>query len=154
MYLLTGTADTKSKLFICDVIPHFCSLQELSNIVQDSSPGETPPTVQMKWLFCDVISLNSWWKRQEIYSSCRKDPVLDGGIHQTQLLLGNNLWYHSRFSYQCRKTEEDWKGYLHKNEMTPSVMWYIYTADEKGERFCVLVGVILYLTETYAASQN
>ena len=48
MYLLTGTADTKSKLFIRDVIPHFCSLQELSNIVQDSSPGETPPTVQMK----------------------------------------------------------------------------------------------------------
>ena len=48
MYLPTRTADTKSKLFICDVIPHFCSLQELSNIVQDSSPGETPPAVQMK----------------------------------------------------------------------------------------------------------
>ena len=45
MYLLTGTAHTKRKLFTCDVIPHFCSLQELSNIVQDSSPGKTPPAV-------------------------------------------------------------------------------------------------------------
>ena len=108
MYLLTGTAGTKKKSFICDVILHFCSFQELSNIVQDSSPSETPPAVQIKWLLCDVISLNSSWKRQEIYFSCRKDPLLGGGIHQTQLLLANNFWCHSRVSYQCRKTEEDY----------------------------------------------
>ena len=84
----TGTAGRPTNKLICDVILHFCALQELWNNVQDSSPGKSPPAVQLKWFLCDVISLHRWWKRQEILTSCRSNPVFDRGIHQAWLLLG------------------------------------------------------------------
>ena len=48
---------------------------------------------KMKWLFSDVIFLNSWWKRWEIYSCWGKDTVLNRVIHQTRLLLAKMKWF-------------------------------------------------------------
>ena len=64
----------------------------IAGSVKYSSPSKTTPPVQIKWFFCDVIFLSSWWKRWEIYSFCRKDTVIDRGIHQTRLLLATIKW--------------------------------------------------------------
>ena len=56
---------------------------------QDYSSMGTHVSIQMKWFLCHVIYLHHWWKRWEIFSCCRKDPVL---IHETWLLLAKMKW--------------------------------------------------------------
>ena len=156
MYLPSGTDGSKSKRLIRDVIPHFCSWQQFSNIVQDSSPSKTPPAVQINLFFCDVIFLNSSWKRSEIYSCWRKDTVLDRGIHKALLLVANIK------SFICdvipdshpiggrrNRTINTREVILTSKWSDSSVMWYLYIADEKGERFNAVAWRITYLTEVF-----
>ena len=56
---------------------------------QDYSSTGTDVSIQMKWVLCDVIYLHRWWKRSEISTCCRKDPIL---IHQAWLLLAKMKW--------------------------------------------------------------
>ena len=145
---------------ICDVIPNFCSLQELSNNVQDSSLGKSAPAVQMKWFLCDVIYVHCWWKRWEILSSCRSDPVFDGSIHQTPLLLAKIKWIicdvipdsHLIRGKQNR-TNNPQERIFSSKWIHSSVMWYLYIADEKGERFCLVPRVIQYLTDSFTKAR-
>ena len=92
MYSWSETNDTKINWLICDVIQDFLSLQELSHNIQDYSHNATPPAFQMKWFLCHVISLHCWWKRWEILSCCRSDPVFYGGIHKVRLLRSKIKW--------------------------------------------------------------
>ena len=141
---------------ICDVIQVFLSLQKLSDNIQDYSHNGTTPAVQMKWVLCHVIYLNSWLQREEILCCGRKDQVLEGGIRQTSLLLANIKCFICDVITNCLLI-----GWRRNRTMNPrelifpwqwsdsSVMLYLYIADDKGETFNPVAGVIQYLMEAF-----
>ena len=146
MDLPSGTVGSQINWLMCDVILIFCSLQQLSNNVEDCSPSEIHPTVQINIFSWDVISLKSWdfvflqewsgiWQR---YSPNVTTASQNEVIH---------LWCDSRFSSDWRKTEHDYKM-----KWFFCVMWYVYIVDEKGERFNPIHTTQLHLLSKWSDS--
>ena len=157
-YLPTRNAGSQTNWLICNVIANFCSLQELSNNVQDSSLAENPPAVQIKWFLCHLIFLHCWWEMWENLSCCRSDPVFDGGIHQTRLPLAKMKWLICHvipdshlIAGKHKKTSVPQERIFPSKWSQSSVMLYLYIADQKGERFILVTGRIVYLTELWKA---
>ena len=102
-------------------------------------------------LWCRVFTLLI--KKVKIYSFCRNDPVLDGGIHQTSLLLANMNWFicdvipdYHLIGGRLNRTRNPPQLIFPSKWSECFVMWYVYITDEKGERFNHVAGRIPYLT--------
>ena len=126
--------------------------------VELGSQKQISPFVQMKWFLCDVISLHRWWERREILSICRNHPVIYRCTHEAEVILikSSDLFVmYFRISCHFRNYNKIYRAidttqlHLLSKWSESSVMWYLYITDEKGERFCLVAGVIQYLTEVF-----
>ena len=139
--------------FICDVIRDYHLIARRWN--RTINPQER--IFPSKWIDSSVMSyLYIADKKGERFNLLPARIPFLTEVFTKQLLLAKMKWFICDVIPDCHLIGRRWNWTINPWELIyrwkwsdSSVMWYLYIADEKGERFIPLAGRITYLMEAF-----